>query len=226
MVFLLVCERTWDFMTSRERHELILARLQEFGSLQVTDLSEVLQVSKMTIHRDLAMLEEQGTLKRIHGGAVPMAGVETGKTDATLEALPAGKPGECIICTRPPTQHLLYTMTSRGGEQFQACCPHCGISAHILHGDKIMMALTADYLTGKLHAAQNSWFLLGSVAAPCCHPSILTFEDEQMSRRFQTGFGGTVGRLNDAIRYLREDMLLDPDKDGCPHCASSANDET
>ncbi len=205
-------------MTSRERRGMILTRLKESGSLQVTELSEELQVSKMTIHRDLALLEEKGALRRIHGGAVPVPGAPA--TSTTVDALPASKLGECLICTRPPTQHLLYTMTSRSGEQCQACCPHCGISAHIHYGDKIVMALTADYLTGKLHAAQNSWFLYGSVAAPCCHPSILTFEDEQMARRFQTGFGGTVGRLNDAIKYLREDMILDPDKDGCPHCAA------
>lgn len=205
-------------MTSRERRGKILAQIKEAGSIQVTELSDALQVSKMTIHRDLALLEEKGALKRIHGGAVPVAGADSHEEKSV--PLPHSKSGECLICTRPPTQHLLYTMTSRTGERCQACCPHCGISAHILYGDKIVMALTADYLTGKLHAAQTSWFLLGSVAAPCCHPSILTFEDEQMVRRFQTGFGGTVGRLNDAIKYLREEMVLNPDKDGCPHCAS------
>lgn len=175
----------------------------------------------MTIHRDLALLEEKGALKRIHGGAVPVVGAATAPALVSEDGLSSSRLGECLICTRPPTQHLLYTMTSRNGEQCQACCPHCGISAHILYGDKIVMALTADYLTGKLHPAQNSWFLFGSEAAPCCHPSILTFESEQMARRFQTGFGGTVGRLNDAIKALREEMVLNPEKDGCPHCAAA-----
>jgi hypothetical protein len=198
---------------------MILARLKEAGSLQVADLAEVLEVSKMTIHRDLALLEEQGVLKRIHGGAVPLeVSVRSGLTEGSL---PAETPGKCLICTRPPTQHLLYTLTGRNGEQRQACCPHCGISAHLLYGDNIMMAFTADYLTGKLHAAQNSFFLLGSIAAPCCHPSILTFEDEQMAQRFQAGFGGSIGQLNDAIRFLREAMVLNPEQDGCPHCAEA-----
>jgi len=207
-------------MTSSERRKMILARLQSAGNLQVTDLSEEFEVSKMTIHRDLVMLEETGVLKRIHGGAVPTAALKN--TSDELTSFPESRQGECLICNRPPTQHLLYTLTGKNGEQRQACCPHCGISAHLLYSENIMMAFTADYLTGKLHAAQSSYFLLGSVAAPCCHPSILTFEDEQMVRRFQTGFGGTVGRLNDAIKYLREVMILDPDKDGCPHCAEGA----
>jgi hypothetical protein len=206
-------------MTSSERRKMILARLQADGNLQITDLAEDFQVSKMTIHRDLVILEEKGMLKRIHGGAVPTA--DSRNISEDIASFPESRQGECLICTRPPTQHLLYTLTGKNGEQRQACCPHCGISAHILYGENIMMAFTADYLSGKLHAAQNSYFLLGSVAAPCCHPSILTFEDEQMVRRFQTGFGGTVGGLNDAIKYLREAMILDPDKDGCPHCAAA-----
>lgn len=202
----------------RDRRGVILERLRQEGSLQVSDLAKELGVSKMTVQRDLALLEEQGALKRIHGGAVPLA-------DAALpdgsQKIPTGKSGECLICTRPPTQHLLYTLTTKDGVQHQACCPHCGISAHILYGEQIMMALTADYLSGKLHAVQNSYFLLGSAAAPCCHPSILTFEDEQMALRFQQGFGGSIGGLGDAISYLREAMILDPEKDGCPHCAAA-----
>jgi hypothetical protein len=198
---------------------MILAKLQVAGNLQVIDLAEDFQVSKMTIHRDLVLLEEKGFLKRIHGGAVQKTDLRQNLEDVT--SFPESRQGECLICTRPPTQHLLYTLTGKNGEQRQACCPHCGISAHILFGDNIMMALTADYLTGKLHAAQNSFFLLGSVAAPCCHPSVLTFEDEQMARRFQTGFGGKVGRLNESIMFLRESMMLNPDQDGCPHCAEA-----
>lgn len=209
-------------MTTEERRELILERLRTGGSIQASDLARELQVSKMTIHRDLELLEKQGMLKRIHGGAVPVAEMRDPSGDT--DTLPPSKPGECLICTRTPAQHLLYSLTTKSGEQRVACCPHCGISAHLLYGGQILMALTADYLTGKLHAAQNSYFLLGSVAAPCCSPSILTFEDEQMARRFQTGFGGTVGSLNDAIRFLREDMLLDPEKDGCPHCATGLKD--
>ena len=207
-------------MTAEERRDFILARIQENGSIQISEIAEILQVSKMTVHRDLALLEELGRLRRIHGGAVPVAG--TAANEQEPKSLPRSKAGECLICTRPPTQHLLYTLTTRSGEQHQACCPHCGISAHLFYGDQIVMALTADYLTGKLHVAQTSHFLCGSEAAPCCHPSILTFEDEQMARRFQSGFGGTLGSLNDAIRFLREEITLNPDKDGCPHCAAAA----
>lgn len=44
--------------------------LREKGVVRVTELSEVLGVAEMTIRRDLALLEEQGSLERTHGGAV------------------------------------------------------------------------------------------------------------------------------------------------------------
>jgi len=207
-------------MTAEGRRAQIRNQLQEFGSVQVSELAAQLQVSKMTIHRDLLQFEAEGEVKRVHGGAVLVTKVGGG-AEPVKDSVPQTNSGECLICHRPPTQHLLYTMTTNSGKQCQACCPHCGISAHILFGGQIIMALTADYLSGRLHAAQNSWFLLGSVAAPCCHPSILTFEDEQMARRFQTGFGGQIGRLNDAISFLREAMTLDPNKEACPHCAAA-----
>ena len=114
---------------------MILEMLQAAGNLQITDLAENFQVSKMTIHRDLVLLEEKGVLKRIHGGAVQAAG--SIKASGDITSFPESRQGECLICTRPPTQHLLYTLTGKNGEQRQACCPHCGISAHLLYGENI-----------------------------------------------------------------------------------------
>ncbi|TLP77464.1 DeoR/GlpR family DNA-binding transcription regulator [Nesterenkonia sphaerica] len=53
-----------------ERHDSILARLDE-GPVTVQFLADQLQVSKETIRRDLDVLQSQGSLQRVHGGAVP-----------------------------------------------------------------------------------------------------------------------------------------------------------
>jgi len=53
-----------------ERQNKILALLSENEQNTVNDLSEKLEVSSVTIRQDLTFLEEQGLLKRIHGGAV------------------------------------------------------------------------------------------------------------------------------------------------------------
>ena len=45
-------------------------RQHESGVVTVTELSQLLAVSDMTIRRDLALLERQSFLRRVHGGAV------------------------------------------------------------------------------------------------------------------------------------------------------------
>ncbi|SDN88072.1 DeoR/GlpR family DNA-binding transcription regulator [Alkalicoccus daliensis] len=56
-------------MLSIERHEKILNELDKRSTVKVTYLSEMLQVTEKTIRIDLETLENQGHLKRIHGGA-------------------------------------------------------------------------------------------------------------------------------------------------------------
>ena len=51
-------------MTITERHEKILAKLNEKGKVEVPDLSESLNVSEVTIRKDLRILEDKGLLFR------------------------------------------------------------------------------------------------------------------------------------------------------------------
>jgi hypothetical protein len=206
-------------MRGTDRRKEILRRLEEEGSLSVGTLAEDYGISKMTAHRDLVLLEERGVLRRIHGGAVSIG---RGSGGAGRDLAEQGR-GECLICYRPATQHLIYRITLRDGQQREACCPHCGVSAHLALGDQITMALTADYLSGQMHTAHSSVFLYGSAAVPCCRPSILAFADDGNARRFQAGFGGTLGRLEDAINFLQDEMTFNPDGSSCPTCAAVAS---
>ena len=56
-------------MLKIDRFETIMRLLHENGSLLVSDACEILGCSDQTIRRDFQELEEQGKLKRIHGGA-------------------------------------------------------------------------------------------------------------------------------------------------------------
>lgn len=51
------------------RHQAILSKLQEKGYVNVLDLGKTLDVSAVTIRKDLKLLEEKGLLFRSHGGA-------------------------------------------------------------------------------------------------------------------------------------------------------------
>ena len=57
-------------MKRNERREAILKKLNEAGRIKVSELSEELYFSEMTIRRDLVDLEMEGFLRRVHGGAV------------------------------------------------------------------------------------------------------------------------------------------------------------
>jgi len=55
---------------ARMRRDHILEELQAKGGLRLTELSEAFSVSEMTIRRDLDVLERDGLIERVHGGAV------------------------------------------------------------------------------------------------------------------------------------------------------------
>lgn len=60
-----------------ERQKRILDKLERIGSVRVTELAQEFGVTEETIRRDLDKLEEEGALRRSHGGAV--AAKERGK---------------------------------------------------------------------------------------------------------------------------------------------------
>ena len=55
--------------TVDDRHFKILSLLKEKGTIRADDIAENCGISLMTVRRDLQYLEEQGMLKRTHGGA-------------------------------------------------------------------------------------------------------------------------------------------------------------
>ena len=56
-------------MTITERHQSILQLLQEKGLVEIQEFSDVLQVTGVTIRKDLKLLEERNLLFRTKGGA-------------------------------------------------------------------------------------------------------------------------------------------------------------
>ncbi|MCE6992643.1 DeoR/GlpR family DNA-binding transcription regulator [Dyadobacter sp. CY323] len=51
-----------------ERHQLILQELKKNGSVSIPELSDLMQVSGVTIRKDLKILEDKNLLFRTHGG--------------------------------------------------------------------------------------------------------------------------------------------------------------
>jgi len=66
-------------MFIEERHQAILDILAEKGSITTTEIQTLFNVGYGSAQRDLRMLEEQGMLKRTHGGAIPVRQIAAGK---------------------------------------------------------------------------------------------------------------------------------------------------
>ena len=56
-------------IAAQQRHKQILVQLNEDGQVLVETLADSLDVSPSTIRRDLTQMEQQGLLRRVHGGA-------------------------------------------------------------------------------------------------------------------------------------------------------------
>lgn len=59
-------------MLASQRRAAILARVQDAGAVRVSDLVELLNVSDMTVRRDIERLDADGLLERVHGGALAL----------------------------------------------------------------------------------------------------------------------------------------------------------
>jgi DeoR family fructose operon transcriptional repressor len=73
-----------------QRKQYLIETLRRTGRLDANDIAGELGVTRETIRKDLIVLERQGLLRRVHGGAVPVAylsyepAVET-RTEYTTE---------------------------------------------------------------------------------------------------------------------------------------------
>lgn len=67
-------------MTNVERHQYIMDRISESGKVSVLDLCDELQVSSVTIRKDLKFLEDKNLLFRTHGGATTINPYTTDRT--------------------------------------------------------------------------------------------------------------------------------------------------
>ena len=57
-------------MLAKHRQSMILQDVRRAGSARVSDLTQRLGVSDMTVRRDLEVLARAGLIEKVHGGAV------------------------------------------------------------------------------------------------------------------------------------------------------------
>jgi len=78
---------TIDAVLAKQRQSLILDEVRRRGGIRVSELTELLGVSDMTVRRDLDLLAGQGLLDKVHGGATAVdAEVEGSAEEPGFEA--------------------------------------------------------------------------------------------------------------------------------------------
>ena len=76
-------------MLARQRHDTIVDAVTREGSVRVRELAEELNVSEMTVRRDLEQLEQRGLVERTHGGAV-YTGADVPAPSTSISSNPHG----------------------------------------------------------------------------------------------------------------------------------------
>jgi DeoR family transcriptional regulator of aga operon len=98
-----------------ERRRQILEWLRERGSVAVTEVETGFGVSQMTARRDLAMLAEEGRVRRTHGGAVlpELAGHED-SFDSRIgqDATDKTRLAKAIVATLAPNETVFIDSSS------------------------------------------------------------------------------------------------------------------
>ncbi|MFF8845578.1 DeoR/GlpR family DNA-binding transcription regulator [Streptomyces sp. NPDC015127] len=77
-------------LLAEQRRALILDEVRRRGGVRVNELTRRLNVSDMTVRRDLDALARQGVVEKVHGGAVPV--VEASTHEPGFEAKSALEP--------------------------------------------------------------------------------------------------------------------------------------
>ncbi len=175
------------------RHEQIITWLEQEGTLSIKEIQSRLNISHMTVHRDLDYLAGKNLLKKVRGGATRI-------TTSTLNPNPSPN---CKMCGRKIVQRTEIVLQMDDGNQSSACCPHCGLML-IANRSNIESALARDYLYGYMVNVFQASYLIGCELRICCIPSTLCFAHISDAQRFQTGFGGKIFNFTEALNHLMD----------------------
>ncbi|WP_228978896.1 DeoR/GlpR family DNA-binding transcription regulator [Streptomyces sp. DH12] len=108
-------------LLAEQRRALILDEVRRRGGARVNELTRRLNVSDMTVRRDLDALARQGVIEKVHGGAVPVTEARThepgfeaksvlepgAKEDIAREAASMVAPGSAIALSGGTTTYAV-----------------------------------------------------------------------------------------------------------------------
>ncbi len=182
----------------RQRQEQIMEWLVAERWLAIDVLAERLGVSVMTVHRDLDQLAAGRRVQKMYGG------VELVEPRSTRETAPDSPVVACALCRVDVPYRTAFTVQRDNGELLHACCPHCGLLLLGSFDEALNIALTRDFLYGRMVNVIQAVYVLESRIELCCVPSVLCFANQTDARDFVRGFGGRMMGFDEVNSYLRQ----------------------
>lgn len=180
-----------------ERQQRIKELVAMKKALKISQLSEELGVSEMTIHRDVKPLLDSGFLIKTFGGIALAPESPPFQTSVT----------GCVFCNQLVTERLAYRLILQDGTIEHACCAHCGILRHHQLGPNVTQAICHDFLCQTTISAYVAHFVIDAeVSISCCQPQVLSFELRDHAERFVKGFGGTIFTFEQVSDIITEKM--------------------
>jgi DNA-binding transcriptional ArsR family regulator len=177
-----------------ERQKLILEWLSEEGTLSIIEISKRLNVSEMTIYRDIKPLLEREKIKKTSGGI-------------TLVELEHFSSNTCRYCLKELNNRHPVQIITNDLKVEQLCCPHCGLLRYKDIEKYVSQIICRDFLQNTTISAKLAYFLMDcDFNLNCCQPQVLTFESLKYAEQFQKGFGGNVYTFNEAINEIGRRM--------------------
>ncbi|NHC39793.1 DeoR family transcriptional regulator [Bacillus sp. MM2020_1] len=180
-------------MLQSERQDKIKELIKERRNLKISEISEIFQVSEMTVHRDIKPLVNEGVIMKTFGGI-------------TLVREIPGNPesnNECILCNSQINPRFVYKIILPENRIEDTCCALCGLVRQFQLGESVIQALCFDFLTGTTVSSFLAWYVFeSSIRVGCCKPQILTFERKDYAEKFVSSFGGKVMNFQEAIEKI------------------------
>ena len=179
-----------------ERQQRIRELILDNQNMKISELSKLLSVTEMTIHRDLKPLIEDGIIIKTFGG---ISLVNKAQIQKENEA--------CIYCNSPIHQKMSYRLILVNNKIEMACCAHCGLLRQRQLGNEVAQAISYDFLRQTTISAPLAWYVMDtSIDIGCCQPQVLMFEWEEHANKFVKGFGGNLYPFKEAIEVVFEKM--------------------
>lgn len=211
-------------MYAAERQQRIVAEARRAGRVEVTALADSLGVAAETVRRDLTALERRGSLRRVHGGAIPVERLEVEPTLATrsgrltevkrriaaraLDELPgggsiildAGSTALAVAEMLPPDIDLTVVTNSLAAATVLST--HPGITLYVLGGRVrgTTGAAVGDWATGALADVTVDIAILGTNGLSVARGLTTPDQSEALVKRAMVGAARRCVLLTDSSK--------------------------